>query len=190
MRCAKKEKWNAASFNDNRKGEQLLTCPLCYRLWGGVKVSGHDDAWWDTCCSMDTWQNGQTERDRERERKKIPQEQEVKIPHAVRHRKPGRRSGPPARSVPTHLRWPAPWSLLANRARSGTDGQVLVTDTMHLVKQHPPLQTAAHSQRSPPSYVHYFIHITVSGTFTLTYNINLWHFPQKDSIEFFLKNSM
>lgn len=57
-----------------------------------------------------------------------------------------------------------------------------INDTMHLVKQHPPLQTA-NMYTSLSSYVHYFIHITVSSTLRLTYNNNHQHFHKENLIE-------
>ena len=113
---------------------------------------------WDTCY-FDGHLAEQTDT-------KIPQEQEVRIPHAVHYWKPGvgqvslfHRCQLIHGSQPHDHCW-------RSRKHTRTDSQVPLTILCNLVKQHPPLWMYLHSLSS---HVRYFIHITVSSTLRLTY---------------------
>lgn len=150
------------------------TCPLCYRLRSGVKVQ--DMMTLMRHMLLDGHLAEQTDT-------KIPQEQEVKIPpcSALLKAWPSVRS---ARFIDANSYAVASPLIIVGETKTNQDWQPgSINDTMPLVKQHPPLQTAQYVH-SLGSYVHYFIHITVSRTLQLTYKSIQQHFHKENLMEF------
>lgn len=107
------------------------TRPLCYRLRRGVKVQ--DMMMLMRHMLLDGHLAEQTDT-------KIPQEQEVRIPHAVHYREPGGQSDLAVSSMPYSVASPL---IIVGETDANPDWQPgSINDTMHLVKQHPPLQAA------------------------------------------------
>lgn len=135
------------------------TCPLCYRLWSDVKVQ-------DMMTPMrhmllDGHLAEQTDT-------KIPQEQEVKIPHAVHYWKSGCQSDLLILSIANSYAVASPL-IIVGETKTKNDWQPgFINDTMHLVKQHPPLQTANMYTLCPPMCITLFTSLYIAPSDLLT----------------------
>jgi len=131
--------------------------------------------WWDTCYSMDTWQNKQTPKNSTGTGSQKSLMQCITESLAVGQICSFHRCQLIRGSQPLDHCWR---NETKKRRRPGS-----INDTMHLVKQHPPLQTT-NMYTLLSSHVHYFIHITVSSTLLLTYTTNHQHFHKEHLLEF------